>query len=97
MLNDVVNQLDSILFDDYIKRKTEILREIIVRGIMHSGFDWYNVSKPKSMFTLLTFQGLWKLLCTLDVNVAKTVYDFRCSLFRLRGFISVGAGTLAGQ
>lgn len=45
-LIDVVDQLDGILFEDYIKRKSSVINEIITNGILKGGIDWYNISKP---------------------------------------------------
>ncbi|GAB5588983.1 Exocyst complex component S5 [Umbelopsis nana] len=45
-LIDVVDQLDGILFEDYIKRKSTVINEIITSGILKGGIDWYNISKP---------------------------------------------------
>ncbi|CED82783.1 Sec5 subunit of exocyst complex [Phaffia rhodozyma] len=45
-LAEVEDQLDKILFDDYVRRKVVVLREIIRRGILFSGIDWYRASKP---------------------------------------------------
>lgn len=45
-LNEVVDQLDSIVFDDYIKRKTSALEDIVKAGVLRSGVDWLTVSKP---------------------------------------------------
>lgn len=45
-LIDVVDQLDGILFDDYTKRKTQGITEIVKKGILQGGVDWYSISKP---------------------------------------------------
>lgn len=45
-LNEVVDQLDSIVFDDFIKRKTAALEEIVSTGVLRSGVDWYTAPKP---------------------------------------------------
>ncbi|KAJ2955817.1 hypothetical protein NQZ79_g8250 [Umbelopsis isabellina] len=45
-LIDVVDQLDGILFEDYLKRKSTVINEIITSGILKGGIDWYNISKP---------------------------------------------------
>lgn len=45
-LNDVVGQLDKILFDDYIKGKSVLLGRTIEKGILGDGIDWYNAPKP---------------------------------------------------
>lgn len=44
-LNDVVAQLDKILFEEYIKARSAALKATIDSGVL-SGMDWYNASKP---------------------------------------------------
>ncbi|KAI7822728.1 exocyst complex component Sec5-domain-containing protein [Gamsiella multidivaricata] len=45
-LIEVVDQLDSILFDDYIKRKSVVASRVITDGILYGGIDWHTVPKP---------------------------------------------------
>ena len=45
-LDEVVEQLDKILFDDFIKRKSESLLEITEKGISGDGLAWAEGSKP---------------------------------------------------
>ncbi|CAG8566578.1 3768_t:CDS:10 [Diversispora eburnea] len=52
-LNDVVDQLDGILFEDYIKRKTEIVRDIVINGITSGEINWYSISKPTALLSLV--------------------------------------------
>lgn len=44
-LAEVEDQLDKILFDDFIRRKAIALQRTIQRGIT-AGIDWYRASKP---------------------------------------------------
>jgi hypothetical protein len=44
-LAEVEDQLDKILFDDFIRRKAVVLQRTIQRGIT-SGIDWYRAGKP---------------------------------------------------
>ncbi|GES86089.1 exocyst complex component Sec5-domain-containing protein [Rhizophagus clarus] len=60
-LNTVVDQLDGILFEDYIKRKTEIVREIITNGILSSEIDWANISKPGEVHSFV-YEALLSLV-----------------------------------
>lgn len=46
-LTEVVDQLDKILFDDFIRRKTNDLRDVIKGGILESNVDWYRAPKPR--------------------------------------------------
>ncbi|KAI7877332.1 exocyst complex component Sec5-domain-containing protein [Mucor mucedo] len=48
-LIDVVDQLDEILFGDYIKRKAQMIRDIIKQGILMSGIDWSSIPKPQEV------------------------------------------------
>jgi len=45
-LDEVVEQLDKILFDDFIKRKSESLLKFTEAGISDDGFAWAEGSKP---------------------------------------------------
>ncbi|OAV89384.1 hypothetical protein PTTG_03981 [Puccinia triticina 1-1 BBBD Race 1] len=45
-LMDVVGQLDTLLLGDYIKRKAEILSEIIQTGVLGGKVDWLTAPKP---------------------------------------------------
>lgn len=45
-LDEVVEQLDKILFDDFVKRKAEALLEISQKGLVQSGTAWVNGPKP---------------------------------------------------
>ena len=46
MLMDVTDQLDKILFDDYIKRKAANVARIIRKGVLGGTVDWYEAPKP---------------------------------------------------
>ena len=39
-LNDVVSQLDKILFDDHIKGRSVLLAKTIEKGVLGNGVDW---------------------------------------------------------
>ncbi|KAG0296297.1 hypothetical protein BGZ96_009837 [Linnemannia gamsii] len=45
-LIDIVDQLDTILFDDFIKRKTVVATRLITDGILYGGTDWSACPKP---------------------------------------------------
>ncbi|GAA5899347.1 exocyst subunit SEC5 [Sporobolomyces salmoneus] len=49
MLMEVTDQLDKILFDDYVKRKSAEVGEIIRKGVLGGGIDWYEAEKPKEV------------------------------------------------
>jgi hypothetical protein len=50
MLMEVTDQLDKILFDDYVKRKSSQVAEIMRKGVLGGGIDWYEAEKPKGEF-----------------------------------------------
>ncbi|KAF9115084.1 hypothetical protein BGX27_009007 [Mortierella sp. AM989] len=52
-LIEVVDQLDSILFDDYIKRKTVVASRVITDGILYWGIDWYSIPKPTGVHAFM--------------------------------------------
>ncbi|KAF9437553.1 hypothetical protein BGZ76_000261 [Entomortierella beljakovae] len=60
-LIEVVDQLDSILFDDYIKRKTVVASRVITDGILYSGLDWYSVPKPTGVHSFM-YEALLSLV-----------------------------------
>jgi exocyst complex component 2 len=45
-LAEVVDQLDSILFDDFVKRRSVEIAAIIRRGVLGPEVDWANAPKP---------------------------------------------------
>ncbi|GJN92256.1 hypothetical protein Rhopal_005286-T1 [Rhodotorula paludigena] len=46
MLMDVTDQLDKILFDDYVKRKSAEVAKIIRKGVLGGTVNWYEADKP---------------------------------------------------
>lgn len=46
MLMDVTDQLDKILFDDYVKRKSGDVAKIIRKGVLGGTVDWFEAPKP---------------------------------------------------
>ncbi|GAA6018196.1 hypothetical protein JCM11491_005628 [Sporobolomyces phaffii] len=49
MLMEVTDQLDKILFDDYVQRKSAQVGEIIRKGVLGGRVDWYQAEKPKEV------------------------------------------------
>ena len=43
---EVVASLDKILFDDYVKRKSDDMAKIIKKGILGGNTDWADAPKP---------------------------------------------------
>ncbi|CAG8604734.1 2351_t:CDS:10 [Ambispora gerdemannii] len=60
-LNDLVDQLDKILFDDYIKRKAATVLDIVEKGILYGNIDWYNISKPTEVHSFV-YEALLSLV-----------------------------------
>lgn len=50
MLMDVTDQLDKILFDDYVKRKSADVAKIIRKGVLGGTVNWYEAPKPTGSF-----------------------------------------------
>ncbi|SCV68475.1 BQ2448_596 [Microbotryum intermedium] len=46
MLMDVTEQLDKILFDDYVKRKSADVARILRKGVLGGTVDWFEAAKP---------------------------------------------------
>ncbi|KAJ9476439.1 Exocyst complex component SEC5 [Pseudozyma hubeiensis] len=60
-LTEVSSQLDGILFNDYIKRKSSSISEILSHGILSSGIDWSAIPKPSSVHPFI-YQALLSLV-----------------------------------
>ncbi|KAF9957227.1 hypothetical protein BGZ70_009593 [Mortierella alpina] len=60
-LIDVVDQLDNILFEDYIKRKTVVASRVITDGILYGGIDWYSIPKPTGVHSFM-YEALLSLV-----------------------------------
>lgn len=56
MLMDVTDQLDKILFDDYVKRKSADVAKIIRKGVLGGTVNWYEAAKPTGELRL----ALWR-------------------------------------
>lgn len=46
ILMDVTDQLDKILFDDYVKRKSAGVAKIIRKGVLGGTVNWFEAPKP---------------------------------------------------
>lgn len=53
MLMDVVQEMDRLLFDYYIKQRSSTLNRIIRDGILNSGIDWYDTPRPTEIRTYM--------------------------------------------
>ncbi|GJJ75072.1 exocyst complex component 2 [Entomortierella parvispora] len=60
-LVEVVDQLDNILFEDYIKRKTVVANRVITDGILYGGIDWYSIAKPTGVHSFM-YEALLSLV-----------------------------------
>ena len=46
LLMEVVDNMDEIVFGDYIRRRSLALSDVVKQGIINGGVDWLGVSKP---------------------------------------------------
>lgn len=60
-LAEVAVQLDAILFNDYVQRKSGALSQIISRGILESGIDWASIPKPSGVHSFI-YEALLSLV-----------------------------------
>ncbi|KAI8825748.1 exocyst complex component Sec5-domain-containing protein [Fimicolochytrium jonesii] len=60
-LQNTLNDLDSLLFRNYVKRTAASLRMIIRDGILFEGMDWSGLSKPQEVRPYV-FRGLLLLV-----------------------------------
>ncbi|GAC73963.1 sec5 subunit of exocyst complex [Moesziomyces antarcticus T-34] len=60
-LAEVAVQLDAILFNDYVQRKSGALSHIISRGILESGIDWASIPKPSGVHAFI-YEALLSLV-----------------------------------
>lgn len=68
-LVEVVDGMDQIVFDDYIKRRSRGLVEVMENGILRSGIDWLNASKPTgSSAELNRIHTEWRRLTGAEVR-----------------------------
>lgn len=52
-LVEVVDNMDQIVFEEFIKRHSAKLVTILQEGILHGGIDWLNTGKPTGASMLL--------------------------------------------
>ncbi len=46
LLTEVVDNMDQMVFEDYIKRRSLALVQVIQDGVLNGGIDWLNSPKP---------------------------------------------------
>jgi exocyst complex component 2 len=51
----VVKDLDTKLFNGYVKPKSSILTDIIRNGILDSNMDWFETPQPTGQWIMCTF------------------------------------------
>jgi len=75
-LKDVISQLDKILFDDYLKRKSTDLAQIMRKGILNDKIDWYHAAKPTEVHAYIYECLLQLVLVHAQINaVARPLVD----------------------
>ena len=62
-VGEVSSQLDGILFDDYVKRKSRAVSEILEQGILAEGIDWERIGKPVAVHAFI-YRALLALVQT---------------------------------
>jgi len=45
-LVDVTEHMDQMVFQDYVKRRSTALVQVVQSGILEGGIDWLNTPKP---------------------------------------------------
>ena len=46
LLTEVVENMDRMVFEDYIKRRSQALVQVIQDGVLNGGIDWLDTPKP---------------------------------------------------
>lgn len=96
-LMDVTDQLDKILFDDYVKRKSAEVAKIIQKGVLGGTIDWFRAEKPTGPFALPPQITKGHLLIQLNDNRGSSVYLRRVAVSRSRSFRGVGYRSTASR
>lgn len=60
-LAEVSTQLDGILFNDYIERKSSAVAQIVSHGILLAGIDWAEIPKPAGVHAFI-YEALLSLV-----------------------------------
>lgn len=55
-IDEVAQELDKILFNNFIQRKGQGVAEIFSNGILHSGIDWQRIPKPSGKYIVVCSQ-----------------------------------------
>ncbi|CAO3587569.1 unnamed protein product [Absidia cylindrospora] len=82
-LIDIVDQLDHILFSDYIKRKSALIRDTIHHGILMSGIDWYSISKPTEVHSFVYEALMTLVMVHSQISVVAKQLVYRALSFLL--------------
>ena len=97
MLMEVTDQLDKILFDDYVKRRSEEVGRIIRKGVLGGTVDWYEAEKPTGELTSFIPYSL--VLSDIELtrklgwaNRGSSIHLRRSPFSRSRSCASIGNG-----
>lgn len=104
MLMDVTDQLDKILFDDYVKRKSADVAKIIRKGVLGGTVNWYEADKPtgapSALFSFL-FRSCFGFSCLFPsfrfAEVHPFIYDALLSLVLVHAQVSATARPLVAR
>lgn len=83
MLMSVTDQLDKILFDDYIKRKSMEVAKIITKGVLGGAINWYEAPKPTGEFSFMCnpwHQGQQLIILVLQRSILSSMMRY-CRLY----------------
>lgn len=62
MLLEVIQSMDQLVFDEFIKKRSRKLVDVMEIGILRSGVDWLNAGKPTGRSSFFFFPLLPFLL-----------------------------------
>lgn len=54
-LLEVIEGMDQLVFDEFIKKRSRKLVDVMELGILRSGVDWLNTGKPTGQFLSCSF------------------------------------------
>lgn len=53
LLMEVVENMDQMVFEDYVKRRSQALVQVIQDGVLNGGIDWLDSPKPTGISILI--------------------------------------------
>jgi exocyst complex component 2 len=97
-LNDVVAQLDNILFEEYIKARSSALKATIETGVLGNNMDWYHAAKPTGKLDLSHMRHCGQeLIPFFPKEVRSYIYDALLSLVLVHSQVTAIARSLVSR